>query len=77
MPLRVRSLRLADQSGQQHGLSAGDRDRACHPALRHGRGQRAGVGVVGDRADFLLDVQQHVAVGVDAGATRKIMPVLR
>src|SRR5581483_6246315 len=56
---------LADQAGEQHGLPIGDRDRALDAPLRDRRRQAAGAAGCGVR-DFLLNVEQHVAVRVDA-----------
>src|SRR5215213_584114 len=58
-------LTLADQSGEQNRLTARNRDRAFDAALRHGR--RQATGATGrDIRDLLLDIEQDVAVGVDA-----------
>src|SRR5947207_7576783 len=44
------------QAGEQHGLPAGDADRAFYFSLRHGRRQRAGIGGRRHVADLLLDI---------------------
>src|SRR6476659_5995994 len=55
-------LRLADETGEQHGLAVGDAERAAHFALRDGRGQQAGRISVGDVADLLLDNKQEISI---------------
>ena len=59
-------LPLAHQAAEQNGLSACDRNRAPHLALRHGWCERLCRRGLRDRADLLLDVEQHIAIGVDA-----------
>src|SRR5215470_15432083 len=59
-------LLFADQSGQQDGLSGGDRNRAFHPPLRNRRRQ-AGGRCRRDVAYFLLDIEPDIAVDVDTG----------
>src|SRR5262252_5831778 len=54
---------LADKSGEQHGLAAGHGDRALHPALGNSRGEGRVVGI-GNVTDFLLDIEDDVAVDV-------------
>src|SRR3972149_2398793 len=56
---------FTDQSGQEHSLSACNTNRASNLALRYGRGQSTLGRGLRDRANFLLNVQEHVAIGVD------------
>jgi hypothetical protein len=70
---RLREPTVAHEASEEHGFPAGDRDRASHFTLRHRRCQRSGTRVIGDIADLLFDVQQHVAVCVCARSHQKII----
>src|SRR5262249_57825133 len=64
--LAVTPARFADEAGEQDRLPARHRDRTLDPALRNGRRQSAYTRGA-DVADFLLDIEHHVAVDVDPG----------
>src|SRR5258707_11062526 len=62
----VEILLLLNQARQQHGLAARNPDRALDLPLREGW-VAADARIVLNLADLLLDIEPHVAVGIDPG----------
>src|SRR6202020_1837739 len=60
-------LLILDQSGQQHRLAVGDRNRALDLPLLDGRVQGVGRAAGQDVADLLLDIESYFAIGADTG----------